>query len=605
MFLGSVLILLLGSSAVIAESTFDKTWKKLLHYDSKAHFVDPTFYYTPDGQKNPKQELAATLKHIETESDATPEKLRFACRFPARRRLIEKELKISPKVDCPSHQEWLYRYRPDSLSFIYTSQFVGNPVSSFGHTFLRFDRGRFSNLLGLSLSYFARADNGDNPFVYALKGMSGGYEGFFEFDHFYPKAQRYGSRENRDIWEYELNFTEEERVRVLEHAKELSQHGQTKYYFLDRNCAFFLLTLLDVAREDLHTAQEGDKFFITPQDTIKILSRHQLISKESFRPSLRRKANFLYTSLNFKQREVVKKGLAEEIPIEEISDAQVLSAMTTILAMRESSEKPQDERKLLFQKVTDARAKLPIDDNTSFPTNDQSSNPLRGHETYMAHIGFAQTDLTSSLQIGLRPAIHAVEEMSAGFLPNTQLVFLETILRIEELDEKSKIRLRKISFIDVKSLPSYSVVNNAFSWSAQLALLPTLGSECIDCRALRIAGNIGYSTDLHPGLLVYALVGPTIDGFTPEKKIKMRMGPSLSSGVISSIASSLIFKLENRFDYFVLDPYNRESIWTTDASLTWHASKNTNISIQGLKAINLRHSEFNSNDFVLRSAWHF
>lgn len=614
MFIRSALLLLLISSFARAnESTIEsvarsKVWHKLLHHNSrmnKTKFVDPSFFYSPKGQENPEEELKETLKQIESESESTPESLRFACRFPARKRFIEQELKVSPKVTCSSHEEWLKRHRPEAVSFIFTSQFVGNPVSSFGHTFLRFDRGRLSHLLGLSLSYFAKANPRDNPFEYAFKGLSGGYVGHFEFDNYYPKAQKYGSKENRDLWEYQLNLSADESLRVLEHAKELSTAGQAKYYFLDRNCAFFLLTILDVARADLNLSDEGDKLFLTPQDTLKILSHYKLLQEEKFRPSLRRKSNLLYTSLSFKQREIIKKVLSEKASVETVSEPQTLSTLTAILAMRESSEKPDDSRRLLFEKVSNARALLPMETSDLSQLNDKNSNPLYGHETYLAHFGLTRTDLTPSFQIGFRPALHAVEELPSGFLPNTELVFLETILRVEGIDEKSKIRLRKLSFIDVKSLPSYSVINNSLSWTAQLAVVPTLGSECIDCRATRVSGAMGYSTDLRPGFLVFALAGPTIDAFVPEKKLQGRGGPTLSSGIISSMIESIVLKFENRLDYFVFDPYSSETIWTADASLTWHVSKNNNISVQGLRAINLHKNQYNSTDLVMRSAWHF
>ena len=72
---------------------------------------------------------------------------------------------------------------------------------------------------------------------------------------YYRKVREYNDIESRDIWEYKLKLSEEEVSRVLLHLWEM-QRAEFDYYFLDENCSYQLLSLLDVAREDLHLTKE-------------------------------------------------------------------------------------------------------------------------------------------------------------------------------------------------------------------------------------------------------------------------------------------------------------------------------------------------------------
>lgn len=240
--------------ASVPDLSTNKTWLRLLHFDEghgRSRIVNPHFFLSPQGSTDPRAELDASIHLIRSESSTTPENERFACRFPARKRFLEKHLGPFPRVRCPSLEEVLKRSPPDSISLVFSSQFLGNPASVMGHTFLRFEGDGRSPLLGLTFSFYAKTDRSDNPFAYAYKGLFGGYAGVFEFGKFYRKSHLYGSVENRDLWDYKLRFNREERLFLIEHAHELSTNGQMNYYFLDRNCSLILMEFLEVARENL------------------------------------------------------------------------------------------------------------------------------------------------------------------------------------------------------------------------------------------------------------------------------------------------------------------------------------------------------------------
>ena len=520
----------IASTSIISEVAKRKTWYKLLNFDESkqvSRIINPSFFLSPIGNIDPEAELEATLAYIEKESLDTPETKRFACLFPARKRFLEKDLNVSVRLKCPSLEEWFERLSMESVSFIFSSQYMGNPASIMGHSFLRFDGKRRTNLLGTALSFVAKSDPNDGSLSYIFKGLFGGYPGIYQLDAFYPKNHLYGSIENRDLWEYKLNLSPRETMFIFEHALELSRSGQEDYYFLDRNCSYVLLELISLSRENLHLAKEGDRLFITPQQSIKILSRYNLIKEEIFKPSMRRKASAHYDALDGNQKNIFKLILQGKVKTDDVKDSMTFSALTSFLTMKKISADFSMQEEQVLHEASNARSYFSIDrkvsDNLYF--ENKNRGPLYGHDLMQSHIGIATSDKTSGLQIGFRVAGHALDDLPIGLLPNTQIVFLDTVLRIEEIHTRPMIRLRQLSLIDIKSLPAFTLVNNQVSWTTQLALFPTLGSQCVDCRATRAAGAIGYSSKISERVQVFSLVGLNIDFFKPKNNLELRTGP--------------------------------------------------------------------------------
>ncbi len=131
----------------------------------------------------------------------------------------------------------------------------------FGHTLLRVDSRRTGpsrKLLNYGANYAAKPDT-ENAVLYALKGLVGLFEGHFTIFPYYTKVQEYNNWESRDLWEYELNFTEDQLDYLLLHLWEL---GGTffEYYYFQENCSYHILSLLEVANPDLHLK---DEFFFS------------------------------------------------------------------------------------------------------------------------------------------------------------------------------------------------------------------------------------------------------------------------------------------------------------------------------------------------------
>jgi hypothetical protein len=124
-----------------------------------------------------------------------------------------------------------------------------------------------------------------NGVLFASLCIAGGFEGRFATFPYYMKVQEYSNVESRDLWEYDVHFTQEQIDRMLRQLWEL---GSTFfwYYFFQENCSYHILSLLEVANPQLHLT---DQFFFTviPADTVHLISRQEgLVGRVVYRPSL-------------------------------------------------------------------------------------------------------------------------------------------------------------------------------------------------------------------------------------------------------------------------------------------------------------------------------
>lgn len=275
-------------------------WRRLLHYrpNAKREPVSQVdgkgFFLAASGARDPDAELDATLRAFSAPLVPGNEDDHALCRFPARRELLDRALHFSGALHaptCPALAQYLAELDPESVAVVYAANYLNNPASAFGHTFLRLQKQRpaVSNAsddeLAYGVEYSANTDT-DNPFWYAFKGLTGLFPGVFRFHSFEAKVHEYERGEARDLWQYDLALSRAE-VRLLTlHLWELSA-THLDYYYLTKNCSYHVLATLEAAAPRIDLVSHLN-FVVLPRDTIKALYRVPgLVRTTTYRPSLR------------------------------------------------------------------------------------------------------------------------------------------------------------------------------------------------------------------------------------------------------------------------------------------------------------------------------
>lgn len=452
-------------------------WRALLHYRRsdwhnrwESEVDDPAFFWAEDGQRNATAELAATLQAFIKE----PEN---ACRFPARFQWLKDQRMIQPneEVDCPELAEWLKQFNAHGVTLIFPAAYLNSPSSMFGHTLLRIDQRNQTDsnrLLAHTINYAADADHTDSEWVYAYKGLFGGYPGLVSVLPYYQKVKEYSELENRDIWEYRLNLTQAEITLLLKHTWEL-QHSYFDYYFFDENCAYRVLALLDVARPALGLTEHFDHHAI-PADTVRAVVESGLVEAAVFRPSMATRLRHKSRYLNPEQEQAaVQLAESEEWQESTLKDydnrsrAAIYEAAFDYLRYRSLDQKlSRDATAKRSHVLLLARSQIPVPSPFP-PLSAPTTRDDQGHKTFEFSLALgadkAGGDAGTSefASVTFRPAYHDLSDPLPGYPPGAQIKFLELELRHYKTNTT---RLEQLTLLNVTSLTQRDRFFKSLSW---------------------------------------------------------------------------------------------------------------------------------------------
>ncbi|MBE0513895.1 DUF4105 domain-containing protein [Sulfurimonas sp.] len=442
-------------------------WNLLLHMqDGRSEIDDERFFLSPNGKTDAKDELNATIDALLNETafddNAT------ACRFPARKAWLKEKLSISnlPEVKCEKYDAIVKRLKPKSVTLVFPSAHINSPASMFGHTFLRINSVYDSKLLSYAVNYAADANpDEENAVLFAIKGLFGGYFGRYSLLPYYDKLKEYRDSEQRDIWEYDLDFSEDETRRMIEHIWELNE-THSYYYFFTENCSYNMLWFLEVARPSLHL-REYFNYQVIPLETAHVANLENIIKDKFFRPSKRTtllkyeeliERKNIHLPLQLVDLDISLDDVLTNLNIEVQQKKYILEASIELLEYKFSKSKIEKERYLeLFHELSKARAKLGQGDKLDIKT---PPNPIESHRAIRATIGAGSRDGNAIGFLGVRPAYHDLEDSNYGFLRGTQIEFMN----LELSYSKSDLEVEDATILSIVSLAQRSHFFESLSW---------------------------------------------------------------------------------------------------------------------------------------------
>jgi len=482
------------------------TWLALLHYKKeplsgviRSQADDDAFFLSGSGMTDPSAELEAAIAAFITPAASN----HAQCRFPARWFWLKTQLGIALAeydVSCPKLQGWLDRAAADKLTLVFPAMYLNNPGSMFGHTFIRFDNSKNPILLSYTLNYAAKVTPGDGFLAYAYNGLSGGYNGVFGIRSYYQTVQTYSDIENRDIWEYQLDYTQEEITQLLRHVWEVTDM-RFDYYFLNENCSYRLLSLLDAVKPQANlSSTESFPVYAIPVDTIRALDEKDLILARRFRPSLATQIERGSLILSSGENETAIALASNDITFKEfknnVADKQqralVLDQTYNLLQFRD-----QAESKLASQ-ILSERSTLPKSPKQVYT----AIRPETGHASVLASIGLGEVRDKKNIRLQLRPAFHGLLDDPTGYVEGAEISALDT--RLNWLTQKDELQIEKITFVNVTALVPVKSWQKTLSWRLSVGLDRTPLNLTRTTLAFLTSGSVGVSAKL-ADLIFFAL----------------------------------------------------------------------------------------------------
>lgn len=473
-------------------------WQLLQHKDIQEN----SRYWLAGKDASVEGERSATIEAFKTKS-SWGENSHPQCRYPARRMLLLKEgegsFQISP---CPDFDEWINKVNPQGASLVFAGNYPDNPGSLFGHTFLKFNSQTSTSqpIMDYALNYSAEVSD-DFGLLYAFKGLTGGYSAGFMLTPYYIKLNEYNEGEGRDIWEYELALTPEEVTLILAHVWELKYQAQFRYYFLDENCSFFILRLIDFARPDWQL-EKKIPWYVIPLETVKVLhEKTGMVKSVRYRPSVRLRAQAAFAGLGSNQKSQVLELLNGVRDVSKSDDSLVLQTAAMRLAslhsQRDGRLRPEEEKR--EDEILSRLSDLPHHKEMSFPN---LPSPHEGHDVNQIGVGYL-TGEERGLLISTRLGVHDQLDAPTGYLPFSELLVLDSRWLIEdEVFKLDYLDLLKITLLRPVSLEEFKV-----SWKADVLLDGRSQLFTDNATVFRAEGLMGLSTLTHRDHLVALLGG--------------------------------------------------------------------------------------------------
>lgn len=434
-----------------------QTWRQLIGFYSNSPLVNKSdiksrsFFLASNGHKSPKAELLATITGfyapIPSDQNQHPQ-----CRFPARYQWLKKHINLHtyphPKPNCHDYNNWINNTDVQSYSLLFVNGYLSNPSSFHGHLLIRFNNSP-AEFLNNTTNYGAIMPQNENPILYIVKGILGGYDATYSDQQFYRYNHNYVETALRDIWAYKLQLTKEERTFLTAHNWELLGQRFTYYFFRD-NCAYRIGRLLELVTK-APIVPEGIPWALPYQIVKNISEQPNMIANIQYIPSREERLIQSYKGLSEKLKTIFKSIISKKtidpntyktLSISE--KTSLIDALIEYLGLKSITNKHHklNTFKNIIQKK---RIQLPIEKKAK----SYSGTPIHlAQKSSLIEGSIIQENSSIGLGLRLRPSNNDILSNDIGRIPNTIVEMGDT--KIKAMN--NQIKLDYISFIQVLAL---------------------------------------------------------------------------------------------------------------------------------------------------------
>lgn len=445
---------------------YSDEWLKLLHYQKMSNneyqglVENEDFYLNENGRNNPQIEFDTAVEYFSQN--------KRKCDFPARFNLLKKYGFISGDLeDCIEYRQFIEDIQPNGITLIFTSAYMSNPASLFGHTLIRVDTKRKGSQMLAHGANFGANSGAETGVTFILKGLFGGYMGVYSINPYWDIINTYNNIENRDIWEYKLNLTHEEEIKFVNHLYEL-KNAQIKYFFLTKNCSYMLLELLEAVRPSLELT-DNHPIWAIPLDTLKTVnSISNLIENANYRPSRYTKIKNLIDNMDNQQYQAFLKGIKDydySIKLSDEKYSDVLEAQYQYFQYKYIMKdiELKEYRKNSFE-VLRKRSAMPQAHERII----KGENPIHSHNSSQISLAVGSHNGKTFEEIQLRPTYTSLTDSTYGLVKGAEIEVLNSKWRY--LNQSHKFLLNELSLINIKSLVESNRTFSPVSYSTYLGI---------------------------------------------------------------------------------------------------------------------------------------
>lgn len=495
----------------------DPYWHTILHYKKNltggytSLVDDPMFFFAEKGKRDPQAELEATIKGFFKPKDNVV--MHPTEKFSARYAWLKEKLVIDTAKLPYDGDVWFSQFykeiNPSTVTLVFPAGFMNNPASMYGHTLLLVETEGGSRLIAKSLNYAAATDDALMP-LFVYKGLLGLYKGYYSFLPYYQKIREYNDTEQRDIWEYEISMTPEEKERMVRHVVEM-ENIYSDYYFIDENCSYNLLFLIETAKPETKIT---DYFWwgVEPIDTLRAAQDKNIVSRRVFRPSLYSRIQFFRSKLDRNEQGLVldfcegRRNLSEIDSITTDEEKKIImcdlaSDYLKFMAVKKDISE-QDYRNRFMSVLTKRNSMGKYDPIKDIPT------PVAPDDSHQSRrIAFETGHGLEGVysQLAYRQSCHELMDPDEGYNMNSQIIFGNIQARYYYDDKR--FLLQRLDIVDLISLPPSDSFFINPCYILKTGLIQNVSKGEKETLSYWINGAAGLSTLLAEKVQIYFFAG--------------------------------------------------------------------------------------------------
>ncbi|NMC63128.1 MAG: DUF4105 domain-containing protein, partial [SAR324 cluster bacterium] len=340
-----------------------------------------------------------------------------------------------------------------------------------------------------------------------------------------------------------LNLDEKETRRMVLHILELKEI-YSDYYFLDENCSFNILFLIEAGRPSLHLVDyywNSWGYGVIPSDTVNVVSKSGIVSKVLYRPSPVTQIRYLATQLDKRDQKSAKTIAIHGLSSDTLVSSQIsreekrrtLALAEEYLKYRYSRmELRQEEFQEQFFQLADAAKGLGVD-SKSHEKIPEPTPPESRYTPAKVDFGLGYREDSPFVEITLRPAYRDLLELEDNSYEASQVKILEVSGRYYE--KGGTIKLQEATILNILSLSARDIFFRPISWKLLAGVEQNLFPNGDEDIVFQLSAGGGWSFS-HPFWgLFYALI--EVDTKLSSRFIdNVAFGPGATIGLLKKVS---------------------------------------------------------------------
>lgn len=478
----------------------DPLWKSILHVKGEQVINAKAMGLLSSNDFSLQKELQLTVKKLLEDATAR-------CQYPARLSFLKQKIGY-PFSDfsmsaCSEYNNFLQKVPNESTFLVYASENVKSASSMLGHIMLRMD-GVNNNGIAVShgITFFTELAGLNVPKI-LYESLFVGKKGYFQVAPYSEFVKNYLHKEQRNIWEYELFLSDEQKQLIRDITWELGSRDLS-YFFHTYNCA--TVTQLLVASVVPNAIPDLDAW-LTPLDVVRFVKDKELVRKTQLIPS------------NEWQLRALKHSLPEDV----VTD----SKRRTVRGNIEPNDILDDETKVLnleFYKEYNQYLFFneEIDEDRYASNKGLIQQQRTKFDNFDIDVGEYKMPTEASPESQFSFGLSRIQDknwMKLNWFPvanmpmdNKKHVFGETTLTLSDVSilyspESNNLKLDSFLLYKMYSrVPTNSMIET-YSTGIQFGIERHLDNNFIRKSAVFVNGQLGYTFELSNDVGVFAEVG--------------------------------------------------------------------------------------------------